>query len=85
MTQRTSEDKFNTFVFSMTNTLKFEPNVLVVSRSKSSWGGLFSKKYQELIKIPVTMTVEDMKIISDYFDQVIYDRFMRYFDAKNSQ
>jgi hypothetical protein len=83
MTQRTSEDKFNTFVFSMANSIKFEPNVLLVTRSKRSWFGLFSKTDQELVKIPVTMTTEDMELISDYFDQVIYDRFMRYFDARN--
>ena len=28
------------------------------------------------------MTEEDMHLISDFFDQVIYDRFMRYFDAR---
>jgi hypothetical protein len=27
------------------------------------------------------MTEDDMRILSDYFDMVIFDRFMRYFDA----
>ena len=82
ITQRTSEDKFNTFAFLMGNSIKFEPNVLVVTKSKRKWG-VFKKKSRELVKIPVTMPAEDMELISDYFDLVIYDRFMRYFDARN--
>jgi hypothetical protein len=82
ITQRTSEDKFNTFAFLMGNSIKFEPNILVVTKSKRKWG-VFKKKSRELVKIPVTMPAEDMELISDYFDLVIYDRFMRYFDARN--
>jgi hypothetical protein len=82
ITQRIFEDKFNTFAYLMSNSIKFEPNVLVVTKSKRKWG-LFKKKTRELVKIPVTMPPEDMEVISDYFDLVVYDRFMRYFDARN--
>ena len=43
MTQRTDDDKFNTFVFSMSNSIKFEPNVLIVTESKTSFFGLNKK------------------------------------------
>ena len=43
MTQRLEDNKFNTFVFSMANSIKFEPNVLIVTRSRSSWFGLNKK------------------------------------------
>jgi hypothetical protein len=81
MTQRTEDNKYNTFVFSMANSIKFEPNILIVTKSKSSWFGLNKKTEQKIINIPVAMTEDDMRILSDYFDMVIFDRFMRYFDA----
>ncbi len=84
MTQRTEDNKFNTFVFNMANSIKFEPNILIVTRSKSSWFGLNKKTEQQIIKIPVKMTQDDMRILSDYFDLVIFDRFMRYFDARRN-
>lgn len=83
MTQRVSEDKYNTFVLSMSNSLKIEPNVLIVTRSKQGLFGLFSSESQEIQRVPVTMTPEDMRLMSDFFDQVIYERFMRYFDARD--
>jgi hypothetical protein len=46
MTQRLENDKFNTFVFQMANSIKFEPNVLIVTKSKSSFFGLNKKTEQ---------------------------------------
>lgn len=82
MTQRTEDNKFNTFVFSMANSIKFEPNVVIVTQSKSSFFGLNRKTSQKIIFLPLAMTEDDMRILSDYFDMVIFDRFMRYFDSR---
>lgn len=68
----------------MANSIKFEPNVLIVTKSKSSWFGLNKKTEQQIINIPVAMSEDDMRILSDYFDMVIFDRFMRYFDSRRN-
>ena len=81
MSLKTPEEKFNIYSFSMANSIKFAPNVTIVTSSTRSWRGIFNKTTQEVIQVPQNLTEDDMLAVSDYFDLVIYDRFLRYFDS----
>jgi hypothetical protein len=84
MSLKTPEEKFNIYSFSMANSIVFAPNVTVVTSSSSSWLGIFNKTEQEIVQTPQNLTEEDMLAVSDYFDLVIYDRFLRYFDSSRT-
>jgi hypothetical protein len=85
MSLRTPEDKFNIYTFSMANSIVFAANVTVVSSSTSSWFGLFNKTEHEIISVPQNLTEDDMIAVSDYFDMVIYDRFLKFFNNSRLQ
>lgn len=84
MSLKTPEDKYNIYSFSMANSIVFAPNVTVVTSSTRSWFGIFNKTEQEVIQVPQNLTEDDMLAVSDYFDLVIYDRFLRYFNSSRT-
>jgi hypothetical protein len=81
MSLRTPENKFNIYSFSNANSIIFAPNVTIITTSNRTWFGLFNKTEQKIVQVPQNLTKEDMIAVSDYFDLVIYDRFLRYFDS----
>lgn len=56
MTYRDDQDRISVYAVNMKNSFQVAPDILIVRNSKSSFGGLFSKSSEKVVKVPHAMT-----------------------------
>lgn len=78
LSQRTDAGNFNFFVANMQASFKLSPDLLVVRKTTSYLGGLFSSSHDEIKKNPHRLQPDDLSTLLDYFDMIAMDRFMEY-------
>lgn len=78
LSQKTDAGNFNFFVANMQASFKLTPDLLVIRKSTSYLGGLFSSSQDEIKKSPHNLKPDDLSTLLDYFDLIAFDRFMEY-------
>jgi len=79
MTYRDEQNRMSVYQVNMKNKFKVAPDILILRSSKSSFGGLFSSSSEKVVKVPHSMTPQDLQQLLDYFDLIAMKRFMRLF------
>jgi len=51
------------------------PDVIVINKSRSILGGLFSKSEDKVVIIPKTLVNEQIAVLSKFFEVVVFERF----------
>lgn len=68
-------NKYNVFVTDVKTKFKIADDVFVMSKSKSTFGGLFQKQTIEFKKRPHILTVEEAEILMTFFDIIALKKF----------
>lgn len=65
------------------NTFQLSPDLLLLKKHKSKWGGLAKKDKEQLVRVPHQLTPEDLETLLEFFDLVAMQRFMDHFKKQD--
>lgn len=70
------------FYTSMHADFKLAPDIMIMQEAKSYVGGIWSENIQKIVKVPKTLSAEDIKVVLSYFEVVALQQFGDMFGIK---